>query len=1311
MPSTTYYVTGTGDSNTGSGVYGDLRYCIAHATSNSDTIEFSDGTRERGGGTDFYDGTPRTITLSASNQALTISHSVTIVGPVVDGTIEVTVKRGTIGGFRIFDIGNGTTGGSPNPAIHVFLSGLEVNNGLAEGGIAAAAVDGEGGGVRFIGTGGSGNSLTIANCLITGNRTDGTVNDEGTGTDGEFGGNGLGGGIYTNNVAVTITDSTVSNNHAKAQSGSIDSGNAEGGGLYSTGGSVTISRSTFTNNLADAQTSSTNPPENAFGGGISTQDSTLEISDSTISDNTAQGSAGDTAGNATGGGLSHAGSRPVTLTRVAVAGNVAQGGTANVAAGSDPANGGMADGGGLALTVVETSDTPTIHVVDCEVDNNEAAGGPATVSNASREAYGGAAQDGGMDSLTYDDSMSVTANGIAEGCTFAGNQSVGGLAVFDDGPASSNYPVAIAGPAYAGGVTVSQLVDSTVALNTALGGTAEDHAVFVVPTTVAGPAVGGGFGGGPLFASSLPVTYSVFNDTIVGNFATPGPGDSSPNLNYAQGYGGGIGDGYIYRVIDNMGNTFSNGGPDHSVAVYSTIVAENYADVKVTASQYSNGAHSVGPDIWGASSLGYNLVGFTDSSNSPDFVPAYDPNPPHDIKRNSNNDLVGPEFNGDPYDPGLAMDGGATNQPTPLLAYNGGFTKTIALEPNGNSVDNGENDPNGTVHPGLVLSYDQRDFPVPRIVDDLSTGVISPSDLTDIGAFEVQQFSSDIFYADTRWISHSPGDVITDADPVEAGDQEAIYGYNAFSSVNDAIRAADTQNPGVLRVVVNGANGSDGQGVFHEDVVNSGTVPVWLQYGPVTFDSLAGDNSASEFVLRSVNLTTGSSGDTEYDGHMDGSGELIKVGSGKLTLTGSSNYNGGTDIEDGILQVSADAALGTGNVVGNSLGLGVLTFDGPATTTTKSFAMGTGTINATDGTTVTCDGGTVSAAALDGSGEFTTSAADGAVFIDDTSMGSITITSNNAGDQFHHFSNNGTLDVAAGVNTSGTSTTLNLNDFTNQGLGSLTIGASSQVNVSGFQSYGTVTLSPGTSSSPTQLTNLGSSELGFNGGSRTFISVAANSSLLDAVIDLHGQNARVTGGLLKNCGYVMDSVGAGTKTIIADFGSTVKSSGVLQNPVQTVNGGVFQSGDCPGSGYVSRFTFGSGGVNNYLFQITDASGAAGPTPDAERHTDGWSLVEAGDFTWTADSNQKLNVDVQTLSNTTTVGNDVAGAMDNFDPTKSYTWKAVHWTGTYTGPTDVAALNASTVFNTDAFANQINGTFSWQLDLTTQTLSLVYTPNS
>jgi hypothetical protein len=163
--------------------------------------------------------------------------------------------------------------------------------------------------------------------------------------------------------------------------------------------------------------------------------------------------------------------------------------------------------------------------------------------------------------------------------------------------------------------------------------------------------------------------------------------------------------------------------------------------------------------------------------------------------------------------------------------------------------------------------------------------------------------------------------------------------------------------------------------------------------------------------------------------------------------------------------------------------------------------------------------------------------------------------------------------------------------------------------------------------------------------------------------------------------------------------------------VVTVSGGRFQAGNSPGEDAIASFAFGPGGVSDFVFSIDDATGTAGPTPDADGDVSGWSPVRAGDFAWTADADHKLTVNLQTLVNPTTAGTDVPGAMANFDPTQSYSWAVVQWTGSYTGPTDVAELTAATVFDTSGFANAYSGTFSWSLDAATCTLSLTYTPAS
>ena len=175
-------------------------------------------------------------------------------------------------------------------------------------------------------------------------------------------------------------------------------------------------------------------------------------------------------------------------------------------------------------------------------------------------------------------------------------------------------------------------------------------------------------------------------------------------------------------------------------------------------------------------------------------------------------------------------------------------------------------------------------------------------------------------------------------------------------------------------------------------------------------------------------------------------------------------------------------------------------------------------------------------------------------------------------------------------------------------------------------------------------------------------------------------------------------------------GALLKGSGYSGISIVTEYEGVVEAGDCPGATTLGSLSIGPGGVAGLIFCINNAAGTAGPSPDANGQVSGWSLYNInGDLDWTADSANPLTVDLQTLANPTTPGNDVPGTMANFDPTQSYSWAVIHWAGSYTGPTDVAALNAATVFDTGGFANSVNGTFSWQLDTSTGTLSLAYAP--
>ncbi len=457
---------------------------------------------------------------------------------------------------------------------------------------------------------------------------------------------------------------------------------------------------------------------------------------------------------------------------------------------------------------------------------------------------------------------------------------------------------------------------------------------------------------------------------------------------------------------------------------------------------------------------------------------------------------------------------------------------------------------------------------------------------------------------------------------------------------------------------------------------------------------------------------------TVYNGAITGTGGLVKDGIDELTLNGDNTFSGGLQIADGLLEAAADADLGTTTGVVAIGADGTLEFTG-TTETAKTYEIAN-VVTVDTGQTVTFDKGPVygtsDTAYLEGSGTFTTDATDGALFADLNLADFATMVSNSPLDEFYNSNNYGALDFAAGVNTAGTSATENFDNFINYDTGSITIGANTQVNARNFQTYGSLTILDGTGYSSgeyTLLKNVGASELGFDGGSDTQIGTPDDASNYDAGIDLNGYNAAVSdhGGVFNNNGFVWDSSGGftGTAHIVDDFGF-VKGVGFYEYSPTTMDYGVFENGDCPGAVAMGALTFGPGGIGNDLFQINDATGTAGPAPDGSGQVSGWSLINvSGNFTWAADSGHQLTMGLQTLANPTTEGHDVLGPMDNFDPTQSYSWAAIHWTGTYTGPTGVAALNASTNFDTSGVANSFSGTFAWNLDLGANTLYLTYTP--
>jgi hypothetical protein len=241
----TYVVDRLTDSGAGSGLAGDLRYCIDQAA-DGDAITF---------------GVTGTINLT---YGLELDRNISIEGPGADLlTVSGPGSHSYPYNCRVFTV-YGT----------VSISGLTITNGYAfqDGDVDANL----GGGIANFGT------LTLSNSTVTGNTVNPCPDPNGC-----FDGPppSAGGGIFNGNAdgtaVLTIINSTVSDNRALfGQGGGIANGVAFPGD-YVPGGTVILSNSTVSGNFSLSE-----------GGGISNLGELLMVTNSTVSGNSSQSEGG-----------------------------------------------------------------------------------------------------------------------------------------------------------------------------------------------------------------------------------------------------------------------------------------------------------------------------------------------------------------------------------------------------------------------------------------------------------------------------------------------------------------------------------------------------------------------------------------------------------------------------------------------------------------------------------------------------------------------------------------------------------------------------------------------------------------------------------------------------------------------------------------------------------------------------------------------------------------------------------------------------------------------------------------------------------
>jgi fibronectin-binding autotransporter adhesin len=245
-----------------------------------------------------------------------------------------------------------------------------------------------------------------------------------------------GGAIVMEGVGLkmTLVGCTINGNRSVGGGGGdgITTGDSEavGGGIVSAAGTLNIVGCTVTNNLALAGNNGIisdgdTLASGAFGGGIENNfDNVLNISNSFIANNTAQGGATDQGpgGDALGGGISNSPSATMVMTNCIVASNSAiagQGGPGvNTQLGS--AQAGFAFGGG-----VDTSRSSTATIRSSTITGNQAVGGAGGGSNNGGEGLGGGLGVGWgtLVGFSPDDSQLTLLNSVV-----SNNQAVGGAA-------------------------------------------------------------------------------------------------------------------------------------------------------------------------------------------------------------------------------------------------------------------------------------------------------------------------------------------------------------------------------------------------------------------------------------------------------------------------------------------------------------------------------------------------------------------------------------------------------------------------------------------------------------------------------------------------------------------------------------------------------------------------------------------------------------------------------------------------------------------------------------------------------------------
>jgi autotransporter-associated beta strand protein len=169
-----------------------------------------------------------------------------------------------------------------------------------------------------------------------------------------------------------------------------------------------------------------------------------------------------------------------------------------------------------------------------------------------------------------------------------------------------------------------------------------------------------------------------------------------------------------------------------------------------------------------------------------------------------------------------------------------------------------------------------------------------------------------VAYVSPTWGSLAPNTPILDADFGTAGNQPAVFGYDAFATIAAAQAAVGLGGT----IIVNAGS--------YAATTLTGTQTLEIT-GPdaaqaVTIDSLTTSAGQTVILEGTSTLTVGDATSTSIAGVISGTGNLVKQGSGTLTLSGANTYTGTTTVNAGTLSVTGSTTSGTTVNSGATLG-------------------------------------------------------------------------------------------------------------------------------------------------------------------------------------------------------------------------------------------------------------------------------------------------------------------------------------------------------------------------------------------------------